>query len=499
MRLTPFDPERDFEKIKDWSTDERSHGMWCGGNFAFPLERENFLEGLSGFVRRYGDVPLLAVTDRGEPVGFFTYALDSETKECLLKLVIVKPECRGKGVGREMLALAAERIFSETDAALIHLNVFLENVGAKRCYEHAGFTDRTVVPDAFPWRDERWGKCNMIMKRPGRDPGRRGEKAVKKILIALPTEENEREAFRRAAAAAGGECEVTFTTPGEATEEQIREACFILGNVPAKKLAGAENLDVLQLFSAGADAYLKKGVLPERTVLCNATGAYGQAVGEHAFALTMMLIKKLHLYRSSQLRSRWEDHGGVTSLAGATVLVAGLGDIGLYYARLVKAMGARVIGVKRRSGPCPEGVDELVLTADFDRVLPEADVVMSVLPSTEDTVHFYTAERFRRMKDTAVFVNCGRGDAVAHDVLLQALRTGEIAAAAVDVCETEPLPADSPLWAEEKLVITPHVAGNFHHPSIYAGVMDIALENIENYLSGRPLRNTVDPQTGYKR
>ena len=318
---------------------------------------------------------------------------------------------------------------------------------------------------------------------------------MKKILIALETGEAEQAAFRQAAAG----CEVVFTTPGEATEEQIREACFIVGNVPAGKIAASENLDVLQLFSAGADAYLGRGVLAEKTVLCNATGAYGLAVSEHAFALTMMLIKKLHLYRSSQLRCRWEDHGQVTSLVGATVLVAGLGDIGLSYARLVKAMGARVIGVKRRAAACPPEADELVLTEDFDRVLPEADVIMSVLPGTEETTRFYTAERFRRMKNTAVFINCGRGSAVSDEVLLHALRTGEIAAAAIDVSETEPIAPDSPLWREEKLVITPHVAGNFHHPSIYRGVLDIALENIAAYLAGRPLRNIVDPATGYIR
>ena len=189
----------------------------------------------------------------------------------------------------------------------------------------------------------------------------------------------------------------------------------------------------------------------------------------------------------------------VTSLSGATVLVVGLGDIGLSYARLVKAMGARVIGVKRRVGPCPEGVDELVMTEEIDRVLPQADVVMSVLPNTKETAYFYTAERFRKMKNSAVFVNCGRGNAVSHEVLLGALQSGEIAAAAVDVCETEPLPADSPLWREEKLVITPHVAGNFHHASIYAGIIDIALENLTSYLTGKPLRNIVDPSTGYKR
>ena len=324
-------------------------------------------------------------------------------------------------------------------------------------------------------------------------------KETKKILIALETEEKDRAAIRQAAETAGTACEFVFTTTADATAEQVAQANFIFGNVAPGKIAASENLDVLQLFSAGADPYMKPGVLAKKTTLCNATGAYGQAVSEHAFAMTMMLIKKLHLYRSSQLGCRWEDHGMVTSLAESTVLVVGLGDIGLSYARLVKAMGARVIGVKRRSGECPEGVDELVLTEEIDRVLPEADVVMSILPNTKETAYFYTAERFEKMKDSAVFVNCGRGNAVSHEVLLRALETGQIAAAAIDVCETEPLPADSPLWKEEKLVITPHVAGNFHHASIYKGVIDIARENIVNYLCGNPLRNVVDLSTGYKR
>ena len=322
---------------------------------------------------------------------------------------------------------------------------------------------------------------------------------MKTILIALETGEKERAAFRKAVEDSGVDCELIFTTAEEAGGEQIARACFIVGNVPPKKIAASENLDVLQLFSAGADPYMPEGVLAKKTALCNATGAYGQAVSEHAFAMTLALIKKLHLYRSSQLRCRWEDHGPVTSLAGATVLVVGLGDIGLSYARLVKAMGARVIGVKRRGGDCPEGVDELVLTGEIDRVLPQADVVMSVLPNTKETAYFYTDERFALMKDSAVFVNCGRGNAVSHETLLRALQTGQIAAAAIDVCETEPLPSDSPLWREEKLLITPHVAGNFHLASIYEGIIDIALENLRRYLAGRPLRNVVDPATGYKR
>ena len=144
---------------------------------------------------------------------------------------------------------------------------------------------------------------------------------MKKILIALEIGEKERAALRQAAEATGVDCELVFTTPAGATDEQIAEANFILGNVPPKKIAASPNLDVLQLFSAGADPYMPKGVLAEKTVLCNATGAYGQAVSEHAFALTVMLIKKLHLYRSSQLSCRWEDRGMVGSLDGATVLV----------------------------------------------------------------------------------------------------------------------------------------------------------------------------------
>ena len=318
---------------------------------------------------------------------------------------------------------------------------------------------------------------------------------MKTILVAMSLQNRDRERLNSLAQ----DCEVIYTSPTQVTAEEAAKANFILGNVPVGLIRASENLERIQLFSAGADPYLGPGILSEKTVLCNATGAYGQAVSEHAFALTMMLIKKLHLYRSSQMRACWEDHGMVTSLADATVLVVGLGDIGLAYARLVKAMGARVIGVKRRGGACPEGVDELVLTERIDEVLPRADVVMSVLPGTAETAFFYTAEHFQKMKNSAFFINCGRGNAVSGAVLLEALQSGQIAGAAIDVCETEPLPPESPLWQEEKLVITSHVAGNFHLASIYEGIMELAFRNIEHWLKGEPAENVVDMTTGYRR
>ena len=319
--------------------------------------------------------------------------------------------------------------------------------------------------------------------------------AEKRVLVLLPLEER----HRRRLEAAGEGCCFEYSRPAEADGEMIRRANIIFGKAKPGLIGASENLEWLQLDSAGADAYVKPGILHEKTLLTNATGAYSTAVAEHAFALTLMLQKKLHLYRDDQKRALWGDRGMVTSLKGATVAVVGVGDIGLYYARLVKAMGAYVIGIKRRPSPLPEGVDELVLTDELDAVLPRADVIMSVLPGTPATDHIFTAERFDAMKDTALFINCGRGSAVAADVLCDALINHKIRAAAIDVAEKEPLPPDSPLWALEDLVITPHISGNYHLPETLERVVDIAEENLRAFLRGEPLRNMVDFSTGYKK
>ena len=318
---------------------------------------------------------------------------------------------------------------------------------------------------------------------------------MKTILVTLEMEQRHRDLLE---AAAPG-CRFVYPEKGTLSPELVQSAEVIIGNPPPAWIGASPRLELLQLFSAGADPYIKPGILSPDTVLTNATGAYGKAVSEHAFAMTLCLQKKLHHYRDFQREHAWRDAGNVRSLSEATVLVVGLGDIGLAYARLVKAMGARVIGVKRRPGPCPEGIDELCLTSELDRVLPETDVIFSILPGTADTFHFYTAERFAAMKNSAVFVNCGRGSAVSMEVLAQALRDGQIAAAGIDVAETEPLPAESELWDLENLIITPHVAGNFHLPDILEQVVAISCDNLQALFSGRPLRNVVDFATGYKK
>lgn len=318
---------------------------------------------------------------------------------------------------------------------------------------------------------------------------------MKNVLVLMPVEARHKAKLE----AAGAGCSFIYCAPNEVTQEQIQSANAILGQPKADMIAASENLEWLQLESAGTDAYVKPGVLSAKTVLTNATGAYSKAVAEHAFALTLMLQKKLYLYRDEQKRAVWSDHGTVSSLSDCTVAVVGLGDIGQHYARLVKAMGAKVIGVKRRASNPPPCVDELVMTQDLETVFPVADVIMSVLPNTAATRYIYKDESFDRMKDTALFINCGRGNAVASDVLYRALSEHKIAAAAMDVAEVEPLPADSPLWALDNLVITPHISGGFHLPETFERIVDIAANNLAAYVAGGELRNVIDFATGYKK
>lgn len=318
---------------------------------------------------------------------------------------------------------------------------------------------------------------------------------MKKILVVLPVEQRHKNKLE---AAAPG-CEFLYVPEPEVTAAQVSEAEAVVGNIAPELISGAGKLEFFQLNTAGAGIYLKPGVLREDVLFCNATGAYSKAVAEHGLALTLALQKKLPLYRDGQRAHVWRDRGAVTSISDATVLVVGLGDIGLYYARLVKALGATVVGLKRRPGEKPEGVDELYTTDRLDELLPRADVIFSVLPGTPATTHLYTPERFARMKRSAIFINCGRGSAVAPDALRQALEEGLIAAAAIDVTEVEPLPPDSPLWALENLLLTPHVAGDNHLPETFERIVDIAAKNLALWLAGKEPTTIVDRKTGYKR
>jgi len=330
----------------------------------------------------------------------------------------------------------------------------------------------------------------------------------KRALVTIPTGERHRNLLQQAAP--GWEfrfrgtdtlvCAPQEALPGQpVTQEDVDWAQVILGNVPAAMLHGSPALEWLQTNSAGVEAYIQSGVLAGDTLLTNATGAYGLAIAEHMLGMLLELFKKLELYRDAQKSGAWQSQGAVKAVYGSTVLVLGMGDIGGEFAARCKALGAKVIGVRRSPRPCPEYADEVHLLEDLDSLLPQADVVAITLPGTDATRGLMSRERLAKMKEGAVLLNVGRGFIVDTEALCDALERGHLSGAGVDVTDPEPLPPTHRLWNIPTAVVTPHISGFYHLRETHERIVGIFLENLRHFQAGEPLRNLVDFATGYRK
>ncbi|RBP99000.1 D-2-hydroxyacid dehydrogenase [Bifidobacterium xylocopae] len=317
------------------------------------------------------------------------------------------------------------------------------------------------------------------------------------IINGLPLTAIERKRFERAADGV----DQRFITDPSTRDNDVwgvelpmgmrDEATVIIGNPPPEQVADCRHLAWLQTASAGVNAYESDGVLPAGAMLSGASGALGQSVSEHMFAMMWSLMKRLPRYRDLQGRSRWEGLGRSLSPVGAKVLLLGTGDLGSHFARLVKSVGARTIGVRRDSHKPAVGVDEMHGFGELDHLLPDADVVAMTLPAAANTHHLMDAHHLALLKSTAILINAGRGDAVDCQALATCLEQGRIWGAGLDVTEPEPLPPGHPLWKQERCQITPHVAGGTNLAVNADRIVAIALENLQRYMEGRPLRNRV--------
>lgn len=330
----------------------------------------------------------------------------------------------------------------------------------------------------------------------------------KRALVTIPTGERHRNLLQQAAP--GWEfrfrgtdmlvCAPQEALPGQpVTQEDVDWAQVILGNVPAAMLHGSPALEWLQTNSAGVEPYIQPGVLAGDTLLTNATGAYGLAIAEHMLGMLLELFKKLELYRDAQKSGAWQSQGAVKAVYGSTVLVLGMGDIGGEFAARCKALGAKVIGVRRSPRPCPEYADEVHLLEDLDSLLPQADVVAITLPGTDATRGLMSRERLAKMKEGAVLLNVGRGFIVDTEALCDALERGHLSGAGVDVTDPEPLPPTHRLWNIPTAVVTPHISGFYHLRETHERIVGIFLENLRHFQAGEPLRNLVDFATGYRK
>nr|WP_319488464.1 D-2-hydroxyacid dehydrogenase [uncultured Caproiciproducens sp.] len=316
----------------------------------------------------------------------------------------------------------------------------------------------------------------------------------KRILVLLPAEAQHKLLLEQSAP----DCLFSYGSYGTVTMNQVQDAHIIIGNPPADYVKDSPNLEWLHCNSAGVDAYLKDGVLPKGTALTNSTGAYGLAVSEHMLAMLLEIIKQLHTYRDAQHQHIWRSQGKVKSIFNSTVLVLGMGDIGGEFAKKVKALGAYVIGVRRTHAEKPDYADELHLTQELDSLLPRADIIALSLPETKDTYQLFSRERLALVKEEAVLLNVGRGTVIDTDALCDALESGHLFGAGLDVTDPEPLPENHRIWDIPNVVITPHISGLYHLQETFERVVRIAAENLRHYANGEPLNNVVDFSTGYR-
>ncbi len=283
--------------------------------------------------------------------------------------------------------------------------------------------------------------------------------------------------------------------------------------VPADILERAPNLRWIQLHSAGADHLLGTSVWRSDVLITTASGVHATTIGEFVMALILALSYRVPRMVGYQKQATWPqgrwDLFARRELRGQTIGIVGYGSIGREVARLAQALGMRVLAVKRDPTDRADHGWRLPGTGDPDgsiperyyapdqllEMLPECDFVVLAVPMTDTTQRLIGEVELRAMKPTACLINIARGGVVDEPALVRALQEGWIAGAGLDVFGQEPLPADSPLWRLDNVILSPHVAGFTLDYDRWA--TNLFAENLRRYLAGEPLLNLVDRERGY--
>lgn len=292
--------------------------------------------------------------------------------------------------------------------------------------------------------------------------------------------------------------------------DQIAEWEIVVGAFPFDLLQNAKNLQWFQQWSAGADWLLDHPEVQKMDfTLTNASGVHAIPISEHIIATLLAMARNLPAAWRAQQQKLWMDENDdgadpdqptyrrqdVFEAAGKTLLMLGVGEIGERAAKIAEALEMHVIALRHNPNQETPGADETVGDDELLDVLPKADVVVSTVPLTNETRHMLDKKAFAAMKEGVYFINIGRGETIDESALIDALQSGKVAGAALDVFETEPLPEESPLWAMKNVIITPHASGATSHYDTRA--FAIFLDNLQRYVAGKALKNIVDKTKGY--
>lgn len=266
-------------------------------------------------------------------------------------------------------------------------------------------------------------------------------------------------------------------------------------DLTAEDIESAENLKWIMVASAGIEKMPHDAIEDKGIIVSNVKGIHKTPMAESVLAHLLALKRALPFIYRNQRNGEWNRKTKSSELAGSTAVLLGPGAIGSEIGRLLQAFGVRTIGCNRSGKKAPH-MDDMVSFEKVLDVLPEADIVISVLPSTAETYHLLKKEHFRAMKEDTIFMNFGRGDLVEDQVMLEALKTGEIGHAVLDVFEEEPLPADHPYWKMDNVIISPHVSS--HSGKYVERALDVFIPNLHAWIKGDTSpSNPLDMKRGY--
>ncbi|MFC5746514.1 D-2-hydroxyacid dehydrogenase [Actinomadura rugatobispora] len=250
----------------------------------------------------------------------------------------------------------------------------------------------------------------------------------------------------------------------------------------------------VHIASAGVDRLLFPALVDSETIVTNSRGVFDRPIAEYVLGLVLCFAKDLHTTLRLQAEGVWR-HRETEPIAGARAVVVGTGPIGRAIARTLTAAGLRVSGIGRTARSGDPDLGEVLPDDRLHEALAEADYAVLAAPLTDRTRGMIDRAALRAMRPTARLINIGRGPLVVEDDLVGALRTGEIAGAALDVFVDEPLPSPSPLWELPNVIVSPHMSGDI------VGWRDelvrLFADNLDRRVHGRPLRNVVDKRLGY--
>ncbi|MBC3758599.1 D-2-hydroxyacid dehydrogenase [Hyunsoonleella sp. SJ7] len=293
---------------------------------------------------------------------------------------------------------------------------------------------------------------------------------------------------------------IDFVSDTDDVEKSIADSDVYIGRC-SDVISKGKNLDYIHITSAGIDRCASiPGIKTSHWIATNNAKVSSETIAEHSIAMMMALARRLPMFDGLKTNSDWNrgnapDAPKAISLKGKTLLVLGLGGIGSQIAKRANSLGMRVIGTRNSSRTGPDYVDYVGLSDETQELAKQADIVINALPLTDKTTGIVSTEFFNNLKEGSYYLSVGRGKTTDTNALIDALKSGKLSGAGLDVTDPEPLPEGHELWGMPNVIITQHTAGRSDLSRRNA--LMITRENLRRYIRGEKLLNMVDLARGY--